>query len=135
MSDIIKEKLNKEQPAYISTQGMHKIIFQMEKCIYNIQKDDKKGTGFICKIPFLNDLKILITNYDLLNEEDINDNKVIKLKNDSLYEQQIKIDNTRIKAFINKEITIIEIKPNKDKIFIDTILDLDTEEKINSISS
>ncbi len=107
----------------------------MEKCIYNIQKDDKKGTGFICKITFLNDLKILITNYDLLNEEDINDNKVIKLKNDNLDEQQIKIDNTRIKSFINKEITIIEIKPNKDKIFIDIILDLDTEEKINSISS
>ena len=131
MLDIVKEKPNKESPPSISIEDLKTITNQMENCIYKIQNDDKNGTGFICKIPFLNDLKILITNYNLLNEEDLNSNKVIKLKRDNMDEKKITIDNTRIKACINKEITIIEIKPNKDKIFLNTILDLDTEKKDN----
>ena len=131
MSDIVKEKPNKESSPSISIEGLKTITNQMENCIYKIQNDDKIGTGFICRIPFLNDIKILITNYNLLNEEDLNSNKVIKLKRDNMDEKKITIDNTRIKACINKEITIIEIKPNKDKIFLNTILDLDTEKKDN----
>ena len=136
MSDIIKENPNKKNPSSISIEGLKKITNQIENCIYKIQNDKKSGTGFICRIPFLNDLKILITNYSVLDEKDINNNKniIIKLKRDNMDEQQIIIDNTRIKTFINQEITIIEIKPNKDGIFIDSILDIDTEEKDNNNS-
>ena len=133
MSDIIKENPNKKNPSSIPIKGMKKITEQMENCIYKIQNDKKFGTGFICRIPFLNDLKILITNYSVIDERDIDINTIIKLKRDNMDEQQIKIDNTRIKTCINKEITIIEIKPNKDRIVMDSILDLDTEEKDNNI--
>ena len=151
MEESSKEKPSKKQDNPITIKGMHTIIFQVENCFYEIQKDGVTGNGFVCKIPFSNDLKyFLITNYSLLNEEDINFNKTIKLKsvknneetiqdgneenkeNKKNEEIEIKIDITRIKACINKEITILEIKPNKDKISIETILDLDTEEKDNN---
>ena len=151
MEVITKEKPNKKQYTSISIQGMNTIVFQMENCFYKIQKEDKTGAGFMCKIPFSNDLKyFLITNYSLLNEKDINLNETIKLKSIKKKEQkirdgneeyseneeiQIKIDITRIKACINEKITIIEIKPNKDKIFIKTILDLDKEENYNNIGN
>ena len=151
MEDITKEKPNKKQYTSISIEGMKTILFQMENCFYKIQKEDKTGAGFMCKIPFSNDLKyFLITNYSLLNEKDINLNETIKLKSIKKKEQkirdgneeyseneeiQIKIDITRIKACINEKITIIEIKPNKDNIFLKTILDLDKEENDNNIGN
>ena len=145
MADIVKEKQNKEQHTSISIKGMNTILSQMENCFYEIQKNDITGSGFVCKIPFSNDLKyFLITSYSLLNEEDINLNKTIKLKSVKKNEQKIqdgneeihiKIDITRIKACINKEITILEIKPNKDKISLKIILDLDKEAKVNNIDN
>ena len=66
-------------------------------------------------------LKILITNNHILNENDIENNKIIDI---SIYNKEneeelkkIRIDNTRIK-YTNKklDVTIIEIKPNKDEI-------------------
>ena len=145
MADIVKEKQNKKQHTSISIKGMNTILSQMENCFYEIQKNDITGPGFMCKIPFSNDLKyFLITSYNLLNEEDINLNKTIKLKSVKKNEQKIqdgneeihiKIDITRIKACINKEITILEIKPNKDKISLKIILDLDKEAKVNNIDN
>ena len=135
MEESSNENPNQKQHNSITIKGMRTIIFQLDNCFYEIQKDGITGNGFVCKIPFSNDLKyFLITNYSLLNEEDINLNKTIKLKSVKNNEEiEIKIDITRIKACINKEITILEIKPNKDKISIETILDLDTEEKDNNL--
>ena len=135
MEESSNENPNQKQHNSITIKGMRTIIFQLDNCFYEIQKDGITGNGFVFKIPFSNDLKyFLITNYSLLNEEDINLNKTIKLKSVKNNEEiEIKIDITRIKACINKEITILEIKPNKDKISIETILDLDTEEKDNNL--
>ena len=50
------------------------------------QKNDKSdkitGTGFLCKIPFPNQFKllpVLITNNHILNIDDIKNNKIINI--------------------------------------------------------
>ena len=81
MSEIIKESLNKDQPMPVSIEGTRKILYQMENCICKIIKDNGTiGTGFFCEIPFKNNLlKVLITNNHVLNEKEIENNKIIKI--------------------------------------------------------
>ena len=142
MSNYIKESLIEDQPIPVDIEGTKLILFQMENCICKIIKDNgTKGTGFFCKIPFPdknNLLNVLITNNHILNENDIENNKIIKLimhnKNQKI-EKRIKIDDSRKKyTKIGDDITIIEIKPNKDDInyFLeidDEILELEYKRK------
>ena len=89
----------------------------MQNCICKIYlKNDEIGIGFLCKIPFNNNLlPALITNNNILNKIDIN--KYIKL-NFNNEVKKIKIDKSRkIMYDKNKDIIIIEIKPNRDKIY------------------
>jgi len=139
MSDNIKEVLIENQPDPVDLEGTRLILSQMENCICKIVNDDgRKGTGFICKIPFPdknNLLKVLITNNHILNENDIKNGKFIKLimhNKEQIIEKKIKMDNSRKKLTIYNEeegidITIIEIKPNKDNI--DNFLEI--EDKIS----
>ena len=62
------------------TKNKLKIIFeQMENCICKIIAD-KKGTGFFCKIPYLNKLiPVLITNYHIIDDEFLKAKKQIEL--------------------------------------------------------
>ena len=118
----IKEKILKNYPEIVSLETTKKIIEQMKKNIFKIcLNDGSKGTGFFCKIPFINnkELKVLITNNHVINLEiekitiSINNDKEIK-----------EIDlNNRIK-YTNKEydITIIEIKEEDE---ISSYLELD----------
>ena len=133
-SNIIKEVLIEDQPIPVSIEGIKKILFQLENCICQIyQKNGGKGTGFFCKILFQNKLlPVLITNNLVLNEKDIQNNEIIELTMYNYIEKNnkdisIKIDNSR-KRYINSEIgiTIIEIKPEEDKI--NNYLEIDEEE-------
>ena len=105
------------------------ISSQLEKTICKIHKlDGKNATGFLCKIPFpdnSNLMPVLITNNHVLNKEDIQLFKTIKvtLGNDKI-EKYIKLDESRIVYTSSDEsidVTIIEIKPNIDgfKHFLD----------------
>ena len=131
MSDIKQEKLIEEQPIPVSNEGNKTILFQMENCICKIYlKNIEKGTGFFCKIPFNNNLlPVLITNNHVLNENDIEDNNIIKL-NINKEIKEIKMDSLR-KRYTNSDknidLTIIEIKINKDGI--NNYLELDEKEK------
>jgi len=109
MSEINKE----QQMLPISTEGMKKIYFQMENCICKIYlKNNKIEIGFLCKIPFHNKLlPVLIANKNIFNEND----NIIKI-NINNEEKEIKIDKSR-KIYKDNNIIIIEIKPNKDKIY------------------
>ena len=137
MSNIIEEKVIEEQPDPVDLEGTKVILFQIENCICKIIKDNgEKGTGFFCKISFPDEnnlLNALITNNHVLNENDVENDKIIKFK---IYnkekkkeeEKQIRIDKSRKKLTIKNEeegidITIIEIKPNTDKI--NTFLEID----------
>ena len=107
----------KEQSISIFEEGTKKILFQMEKCICKIYLNNNNiATGYFCKISFNNILfPVLIINNIML--EDIDNNKIIKLTVGN-EEKKIKIDKSR-KKYINPDlnIAIIEIKPNKDKIY------------------
>ena len=127
MLNIKKEKLIENQPIPVSLKGIKDILYQMENCICKIYlKDGNKGTGFFCQIPYLNNLlPVLITNNHILNENDIENGKIIKLSINKDV-KEIKIDNSRKKytnSDINIDITILEINPNKDRIY--KYLDLD----------
>ena len=126
ISDVKQEKLIKGQPIPVSIEDTKKIIFQMENCICKIYlKNGETGTGFFCKIPFNNNsLPVLITNNHVLNENDINNDKIIDIMINNDVVKKIKIDNLR-KKYTDKniDVTIIEIKPNKDGI--DNYLEID----------
>jgi len=136
MSDINikKEILIEDQPKAVPIEGIKKILFQLENCICQIHKKSSvKGTGFFTKILFQNKLlPVLITNNHILEENDIKDNEIIELtmynnKEKKNKDISIKIDSSRIR-YTNSEIdiTIIEIKPEKDKI--NNYLEIEEEE-------
>ena len=135
MSDIKQEKLIKEQPIPVSIEGTKKILFQMEKCICKIYLNNGGiGTGFFCKIPFNNSLlPVLFTNNHVLNENDIENKKIINIMINNEV-KKIKIDNLRKKytnSDQNIDITIIEIRPNEDKIYNYLEIDDINEKKEN----
>ena len=114
MSGINEKELN-DYPEFVSLKSAKIIINQMKNNIFKIYLNDRIiGTGFFCKIPFINNikLKVLITNSHIINLQ--MEKIIISLNNDS-EKKEIELNN-RIK-YTNKEydITIIEIK-EKDKI-------------------
>ena len=98
----------------LSVHQLEIIKKQMEKSVCKIIKEEIKGTGFICLIPYLNIkhlLKVLITCNHVLN--DIREGNEIKLIFDEK-EKIINIDKNRIiYTNINEDLTIIELKRNE----------------------
>ena len=135
-STTINETLIENQPIPVDIEGTKLILSQMENCICKIYQKDKKGTGFFCKIPFPdknNLLNVLITNNHILNEEDIENNKIIELimyDKEKKIKREIAIDESRKRYTYNNieegiDITIIEIKSNIDNI--NNFLEIDDE--------
>ena len=65
----------------ISLEISTKINKQMKHCLCKIKNDDKIGTCFLCKINSdeNTNFKVLITNHDMINDNDIINNKTIKI--------------------------------------------------------
>ena len=127
MSDILKKSLIQEQPIPVSLDNTKKILYQMENCICKIYNNNGlTKTGFFCKIKFQNNLlPVLITNNHVLNEKDIENNKIINLTINNKAKEII-IDNTRKKYTNSKlDITFIEIKLNKDEIDENNFMEID----------
>ena len=129
MEEIKKEKYLNESPIPISIEQTEKILIQMRKSICKIFKGHN-GTGFFCKFPLLNSkeyLYVLITNNHILGKDDIKNNSTVTFTiGDETNIRNIKI-NTKRKKYTNVEldITIIEIKPEKDNISKNNFLELD----------
>ena len=137
--DFIKEKYIENSVNPVSIEGLEKILFQMKNCICKIYKNDgTKGTGFFCRIPFPDEsnlLHALFTNNHVLDQTDLENNKIIEISiNNEKEERNIKIDNKR-RIFTNPQldITIIEINPYKDKLNSNNFLEID--ENINMETS
>jgi ubiquitin-conjugating enzyme E2 D/E len=117
MSTINVKKLN-GYPEYIDLAKTEKIVDQMKKYVCKIcYKDEIKGTGSFCKIPFPNKenlLPVLISSNHAINESILNDDKniIVLSFNDEKETKEIELNN-RI-TFTNKQydITFIEIKNN-----------------------
>ena len=118
MEDNEKEKYINISPDPVSFNGTNNILNQMNNCVCRIYNNGN-GTGFFTKIPYKSKLlPVLITNNHIINENDIKNNKMITLYlNNDKIEKSFKIDNERLRYTNEKlDITIIEIKENKDKL-------------------
>ena len=113
-----KEKYIKISPEPVSFKGTENIIYQMNNCVCKIYNKGE-GTGFFTKIPFKSKLlPVLITNNHVIDIDDIKNNKIINIYlNNDKEEKTIRIDNNRLRYTNEKlDITIIEIKENKDNL-------------------
>ena len=117
---------NEEKEAYIENSidaiaidSLRIIMNQMKKCVCKIYKGELKGTGFFTRIPYKKKLlSVLITNNHILNENDISNGKTINISlNNEKIVKKIYIDSNR-KRYTdeNLDVTIIEIKEEKDDI-------------------
>ena len=101
----------------VGIEGTKKILDQLMNCICKIQIKGF-GTGFFCKIPFRKEtIKVLMTNYHILNEIDLKEIKKLNLGLNN-GEETIIIDlGIKREIYFNKEydIVLIELK-EKDKI-------------------
>jgi len=133
MKKIKNEKYIEKSVTPITIKNTENILFQMKNCICKIYKEDGiKATGFFCKIPFPNEynlLPVLVTNNHVLEENDLKNKKMIELTiNDDKEDKTIILDKKRIVFNCPElDITIIEIKSDKDNIY--NFLDID--ENIN----
>ena len=131
--EIVKEKLLEYYPKPISIEENEKILEQMKSngtCkIYG----QNKGNGFFTKIPFPDDenlLPVLITNNHIIDESYLKNNKEIIISQDDDNRIQLVLKNRIIYTNEKYDITIIEIKENKDNIKY--FLELDKNINLNS---
>ena len=116
-------------PEYVNIKGTEIILGQMKKSICKINVGHGKiGTGFFCYIPYQYNktLKVLITNYHIIDDNYIKYNNKINLGiNDNEYYINIPLENDRkIYLNINEDLAIIEIK-EKDNLNNIKFLELD----------
>ena len=108
-------------PKPIETKSTQKILEQMSNCIYEINIDkDNLGIAIFSCVKYLNkSIPIMITNYEIINEEYLSNNTsiIVSINN------EIKIINFGNAKYLNKEynLAIIEIKPikNNEIYFLD----------------
>ena len=107
----------------VNMKSTEKILHQMKNCICKIKMGKKYGTGFFCKIPQIN-MNFLMTNYHVINEKKINENKEINiLLNDDKEALSLDLTIKREKYFSQQfDITLIELKENDE---IKAYLELD----------
>ena len=118
MADYEPEKFINSSPEPVALDGTKTIVNQMYNCVCKIYNNGE-GSGFFTKIPYKSKmLPVLITNNHIINEIDISSNKKITLilKNDNI-EKSLILDDSRLRYTNGKlDITIIEIKENKDQL-------------------
>ena len=129
--DIIKDNdlIDNEKPE--TNIDFKEIIELKQKCICKIISNDNdrdNGIGFFCNILIddWNSMKVLMTNNNLLNKNDIIIGKKFNISiNGEKEKYEIEIDEDR-KVYSNEEydITIIEIKDN-DGLKLDSFLEID----------
>ena len=112
--DYIREKELSNQPKSIPLNVLTILADIGKTHICKIYcKDGSHGTGFFCNInDWKNNLKVLMTNNHVLNLEDIQPGKTIKLSiNNDTYFKNLTIDKDR-KTYTNElyDITVIEIR-------------------------
>ena len=104
--------MNNSSSEPITLEETQKILEQMTTCICKVKSNDIYGTGFFCRIKFLDNtfIKVLTTSYQLIDDNYFKENNEINL----IVDNQIKIINLtkKRKIYSNKDfdLTLIEIK-------------------------
>ena len=123
MEEIEKEKALNEYPKPVTIEGTMKILNQLQNCICKIKNKNGNGTGFFCSIN--DNLKVLITNNHVIDEEILKENKRIQVSIDDDKEYKlIELKNKKVYTSIKYDTTIIEINKNDN---INNYLELDKE--------
>ena len=135
-----KKEIKNYNDEIITLKKEEKIIKQSRKYICKIYYENKKGTGFLCKIPYPDKFKyiyVLMTNDHVVNRDELIFEQLKITFDDDKIEKIINIDSERIIYSNDKneyDITIIEIFPEKDNIFhfleIDIIINKNINESI-----
>jgi len=116
----------------LNSNQLENILFQMKNCICKIKNDNGKiGTGFFCKIPFPDPIKplpVLITCNHVLDKNNISPKQEINFSfNNGQKPYSITINARKTFTDEKKDVTIIEIEPQKDEINDNSFLDIDEE--------
>ena len=112
----MKEKILENYPKFVTIEKTKTILDQLQNCICKIKNMNGKGTGFFCTIPSKK-ISVLMTNYHLIDEKILKKNNIYVSLNDDKAKVNIMIDdNRKIYSSEKYDTTIIEIKPEKDKI-------------------
>ena len=111
----------------VSVEGTKKILDQMTNCICKVKNNQIIGTGFFCRIPYMNYSKInvLVTSYQIIDDFYLNQNNKFNLLllNSHNEDKIINLDPSR-KIYSSKKYntTIIELKESDN---INNYLELD----------
>ena len=138
---IIKEQKIIGSLDSIPKKKYEKIKEQLDKAVCQIQiKKIIIGTGFICKIPFpdeLNYLPVLMTNNHVINEKDYKENKEIQIIFDDgkINKKFITYPERKFYTSENYDTTIIEIFPKKDDLHYFLEISQDDEKSIEGINA
>jgi len=137
LDEIERQAYFNKHPKSLSKENFLQINEQMDKSVCKILKQNMKGTGFICSIPFpdiSSPLPVLMTCYHVLEEKDLKNGKIIKLLFNNM-EKVIIMDRTR-RRYSNEEydISIIELM-EEDNIDFNSLLEIEydifNDDKIN----
>ena len=112
--DINKERIY-PLPATIENTSI--ILDQMKKCVCKIESKNGDATAFFCYIPYLNKkFPVLMTNNHIINEEIIKESNIIRIIVNNKEKNIDMNEKRKIYTNVKYDTTIIEIKPEKDKI-------------------
>ena len=109
---MIEEIMIKDYPEPVGIKQTQIILDQMIHCIGKLKINSTNGTCFFCKVPFGKfDIKVLMTNYHVLKEEDYNWSTELNiLLNDDKEAIVIKLEEDRRTYFNEKyDIALIEL--------------------------
>ena len=96
----------------VNIKDTKKILDQMMNCICKIKIKDIFATGFFCKFSYKNKvIRVFMTNYHVLNENDLKENKKLHLSLNDEKETIIIDKEIKRKTYFNKDydITLIEL--------------------------
>ena len=121
MEEKFEEGIIKGSLDSIPIEKLEKILEQMKQCICKIY-GKKIGTGFFCKILFKDKLvPVLMTNYHIIDDDFIENNKQIKISIDESH-KLINIDNSN-KIYSHEknkyDIMIIKLKEGEVNNFLE----------------
>ena len=109
-----------EVPCPLNKDEIFKIYEQMGKCVCFIDLKNGQGTGFFCNIPFNREkqyLPVLVTCNYIIDEKMLEENNIISISFfDKKEIRNIECKNRLIYTNREYDVTLIEIKPNIDKI-------------------
>ena len=136
MSYLNNKLILDKYPNPITVECTAKILEQMKNSICKINNENGRATGFFCYVDKNKKLPVMITNNHIINEKIINaTNNIIVTLNDDREKITINInDDRKIYTSQKYDITIIEIKEEKIKEYIELDINNILEDNFNIIN-